>query len=532
VAEGSAPRGDQVRAAEVIAALCLATDLGTGLPFEHGLQSTLIASRLASCLGVDEETARQTYYACLLFYSGCTADAEVAAEIFDPQAMARYFNPVIFGSRAEIFGGILRAIAPPGDAPAVRAARIARRLPRAIRAYPPHLTALCEVAQMLTHRLGLGSSVSDLFVVLTERWDGKGEPGRLRGAEIPLALRIVHVARDAALHHALGGTEEALRVVRERSGGAFDPEIASAFERHTAELMTFDPLGSAWEETLASEPGRLTSLHEAGVDRALSAMGDFADLASPFFVGHSAGVAELVADAAIVSGFDAAEVVATRRAALVHEVGRVSVPVRVWQRPGPLTADEWERVRLHPYYTQRVLANSPFLSKLAAVATCEHERIDGSGYHRNARGPALGRAARLLAAADAYHALTEPRPQRAAFSGSEAAKIAAAEVRAGRLDGGAVAAVVQAASGKRPRIERAAGLTEREAQVIGLLARGLQTKQIARTLGISVKTADHHVQSAYGKIGVSTRAAAALFAMEHGLATWGELPIAGDPKPL
>jgi HD-GYP domain-containing protein (c-di-GMP phosphodiesterase class II) len=201
------------------------------------------------------------------------------------------------------------------------------------------------------------------------------------------------------------------------------------------------------------------------------------------------------------------------------------VPARVWQKPGPLTADEWERVRLHAYHTERVLSRSAFLATLAAVASAHHERLDGSGYHRGAAGAALTRPARVLAAADAYHAMTEPRPHRQPLSPKLATEALGGEARAGRLDAEAVTAVLDASGQRVPRIARPAGLTEREAEVVGLLARGLQTKQLARALGISVKTADSHVQNAYRKIGVSTRAAATLFAMQHGLLASGEFPI-------
>ena len=211
----------------------------------------------------------------------------------------------------------------------------------------------------------------------------------------------------------------------------------------------------------------------------------------------------------------------------MHDVGRVAVPVRVWQKRGPLTAGDWERVRLHAYHTERILSRSPFLLALAPVATAHHERLDGSGYHRGADASGLTPAARLLAAADAYHAMTEPRPHRMALPTAQAARTLSHEARAGRLDPDAVAAVLDAAGQPIPRVERPAGLTDREAQVVGLIARGLQTKQVARALGISVKTADTHLQSAYRKIGVSTRAAATLFAMRHGLVNSGELPIAG-----
>jgi HD-GYP domain-containing protein (c-di-GMP phosphodiesterase class II) len=519
------PTGDSVRAAEIIAALCLATDLGTGLPFEHGLHSTLIAMRLADSLGIGHEEAAQTYYACLLVYAGCTADAEIAAEFFDEDALAIHFSPVMFGSRIETMRGITRALAYPKSSPTARAAQVVRRLPRAVKGHKLHITALCEVAQMLTDRLGLPPSVQDLFVTLAERWDGKGEPGRAKGDEIPLPVRIAHVARDAALQRTLGGDELATRVVRERAGHAFDPAIASCLVDDAADILALDDDASAWQETLDSEPGQRLTLEGEAIDSALAAIGDFADLLSPYFVGHSAGVAELAAEAGTRYALDSTAVVALRRAALVHDVGRVAVPVRIWQKPAGLTADEWERVRLHAYHTERILSHSPFLATLAPVASTHHERLDGSGYHRGLTTAVLTMPARLLAAADVFHAMTEPRPHRAALALADASRALLAEANAGRLDPDAVAAVLEAAGQPAPRVERPAGLTGREAEVIGLLARGLQTKQVARELGISAKTADRHIQNAYGKIGVSTRAAAALFAMQHGLATWGELPI-------
>ena len=262
------------------------------------------------------------------------------------------------------------------------------------------------------------------------------------------------------------------------------------------------------------------------IERALAAMGDFADLISPYLAGHSAGVAELASAAARRCGLRPAEVSGVRRAALVHDLGRVAVSPRIWQKPGPLSADEWEQVRLHAYHAERVLSRSPFLAELAGVAGAHHERLDGSGYHRGAPGAALGTPARVLAAADAYHAMTEPRPHREALASERAAEELAREAGAGRLDADAVASVLEAAGQRAQQVQRPAGLTDREAEVVGMLARGLQTKQVARTLRISVKTADRHIQNAYRKIGVSTRAAATLFAMEHGLVTWGELPIA------
>ena len=522
---------EEVRAAELIAACCLATDLGMGFPFEHGLHATLMAHKLADLLGVDSETASQTYYSCLLTYTGCTTDADLTIQIFGGNRTAS-ITPAQFGSRVEMLGGVVRALPPPGLPPHRRLYEIARRLPRAARFLEPHFVALCDVAEMMAERLGLPPSIHRMFEYLTERWDGKGVLGRAKGDEIPLPLRIATVARDAAYQRLIVGDAQAVDLIRERAGRAFDPEIADAFVAGAAEVLAAaDAPESVWEAVLNAEPGPRLTLRAEKIDRALAAMGDFADLVSPFQAGHSAGVAKLSVSAAELSGFEAADVGRVRRAAHLHDLGRVAIHPRIWQKPGPLSAGELEEVRLHPYYTERVLSRSSFLSSLAEVACAHHERLDGTGYHRAVTAPSLSLPARLLAAADAFHAMTEPRPHRAALSVEQAAEELVREAGAGRLDADMVRAVVEAAGQPAPQVERPAGLTEREAEIVGLLARGLQTKQVARALHISVKTADHHIQNAYRKMGVSSRAAATLFAMEHGLVSWGDLgriPAAGQ----
>lgn len=214
-----------------------------------------------------------------------------------------------------------------------------------------------------------------------------------------------------------------------------------------------------------------------------------------------------------------------RRAARVHDIGRVAVSVSTWNAPRELTADQWEQVRLHAYHTERVLSRSSALSALAPIAGAHHERLDGSGYHRGTAASGLSMPARVLAAADAYRTMVEPRPHRPARPPEEASRALAEGAELGRLDRDAAAAVIGAAGQTVPAMSRPVGLTEREAQVIAMVARGLQTKQVGHRLGISPKTADHHLQNAYAKMGVSTRAAATLFAMQHGLAVWGEFPI-------
>jgi HD-GYP domain-containing protein (c-di-GMP phosphodiesterase class II) len=521
-----------VRTAEVIAAMSLATDLGIGVPLEHGLHSTLIGMRLCERLGVDPETASQTYYGCLLFYVGCTAPADIGTEVFgEDGALTTYATPTRYGSRSEMAAGMLRALAPPGDAPLTRVLQVARGLPKLARDFEGVVAAICEVGEMLSHRLGLPGPMSRLFAYGGERWDGKGIPGRAMREQVPLPVRIVHVARDAAFQLMIGGPEFAARVIGERAGGAFDPAIADRVAEDAEGILTLDDEASAWADVLDREPSPKLTLEAEAIERALAAMGDFADLASPYLVGHSRGVAELAGAAARLCGLDAAGLATTVRAALVHDLGRIAVPVRIWNKAGPLTPDDWEQVRLHAYHSERVITRSPFLAALAPAAAFHHERLDGSGYHRRAVAPQITRPARLIAAADAHHAMTEPRPHRPALSLERAAEILSEEARARRLDSDAVSAVIEASGHRAPRIERPAGLTEREAEVVKLLARGYQTKQVARALGISVKTADRHIQNAYVKIGVSTRAGATLFAMEQGLLAWGELPISGPAGP-
>jgi DNA-binding NarL/FixJ family response regulator len=185
---------------------------------------------------------------------------------------------------------------------------------------------------------------------------------------------------------------------------------------------------------------------------------------------------------------------------------------------------EWERVRLHPYWTERILSRCPALAHLAPVAAAHHERLDGSGYHRGARGSELSSSARLLAAADAFAALTEPRPHRAALAPDAAARTLHEDVVAGRLDPEAAGAVVEAGGLPRRRAAWPNDLTDREVEVLRVLARGLSNREIAETLVLSPRTVQHHLANVYDKINLRTRAGAAVFAIEHGL-----VPAAPEP---
>ena len=329
----------------------------------------------------------------------------------------------------------------------------------------------------------------------------------------------MQVAQDADLAWQHGGPALAGRMLAERAGSGLDPQAVSAF----FELgdHAYEGLGapSIWEDVLLTEPGLQPVVDEERLDDCLSAIADFADLKSMWTVGHSRAVAQLAGESAVVAGLAAPDVLLLRRAALVHDVGRVAVPVNVWAKPGPLNRDE--RVRLHAYHSERVLDAAAGLRPLARLAGSHGERCDRSGYHRGSRVGELPLTAWLLAAADCYQAMREPRAHRPALSPAAAADELCRDAKTGRLAPEAVNAVLIAAGEPRRPVHRPGGLSERECEVLGLLARGLATKQVARRLDISPKTCDHHIQRLYGKIGVSTRAGATLFALEHGLVSAG-----------
>ena len=499
-------------------------------PFEHGLHSTLIAMRIADRLGVDREHLAETYYACLLSHSGCTTDAHVTPQVFGG-SLTTHLHPLVYGSGREVLTGLLRALPDPDTAGLARARQVARRLPRLVREQRTHLAAACEVAGMLADGLGLSPAVQGQLAHLLERWDGHGPLGGAKGEEIPLPMRIVHLAVDAAFQRMLGGDERVVRLVRERAGHAFDPELADCLIGDAERILALDAHASVWEETLACEPDPPMMLAGEALDRALAAMGNFADLISPYLTGHS------VWSGGAGRGSRAALPARRRRRRRAPPRGARPRPRTSRGASADLgkagTADRG-RAGAGAAAPLPLRAGSRALGVPGArsrrLAGAHHERLDGSGYHRGGagRGPAASRAAargrRRVPRDD--RAARAPRTDRARTGGRDPRR----DTRApDRLDADAVTAVVEAAGQTAPRIERPAGLTGREVEVVRLLARGLQTKQVAGALGISTKTADRHIQNAYRKIGVSSRAAATLFAMEHGLMAWGELPMARPP---
>lgn len=493
------------RLVEPVAALSVATDHVRGQPPGQALYKTIIATRLAERLGLST-TARQTvYYATLLRAAGCTATShEYSLHLGGDDVAVRFGGDAIDTDDLDQLTLLLTKLGKGGMDP-----------DDAMRVVADGSLADREAASRVVTRLGLGNDVSESVRRIFERWDGQGVPDGISGEEIPLATRISHVASVATMFAQARGRDEAARVVKQWSGRTLDPAIAGVFIDQANELLVCLDLPDSWAAVLEAEPRPHKTVGDQHVDEICSVFGHFTDLKTPHLLGHSAHVARLAEDAARELGLPENDCVMLRRAGLLHDLGRVGISAGIWEKPAPLGPLEMEQVRLHPYHTERILERSSLLQPLARLAGLHHERLDGSGYFRGVSGASLDRPARILAAADACAELLEDRPGRFGVSPD----VAALQLWKESLDPEAVRVVLRVSGAKRIEGGRLkpAGLTRREVQVLRLLARGRTLKEIAEQLVISPSTAHTHAAHIYQKAGVSTRAGAALFAMEHGL---------------
>ncbi len=519
---GGLPISDTpLRLSEFVATLALAQDNAFGQPLESQLRSCLLATSICEAAGFDEELRETVYWVALLRYVGCTGHAHEVATVFGDEIAIRAQTLVHDAANpTEVMRDVM-AFATAGRNPEERD-EIVRMIQETAREWAVYnFSSGCEVADMLVERLDFGPDVREALRFTFERWNGNGYPAHAQGEAIPLAMRVVHLSHDMEAIGRLFSPEHALEAARDRRDRTYDPALADLFVAHGRGW--FDQLSETepWDAVLALEPVPHRMLSGDELDDALTVAADFIDLKSPYMGGHSRRCAELAADAARVLGLPEEAVTTLGRAALVHDFGTTVVSNSIWDKPGPLTRTEFDRVELHPMLTEQMLRRSPALAVLNPVASAHHEKCDGSGYHKRVHADADDLGACVLAATEIYVGLTTERADRLPFSPEDAA----AELRQlesqGVLEPRASRAVLVAAghgeprapSGKRPR--NPGGLTRREVDVLRLAARGLTTRQIADRLYISPKTADHHIQHIYGKIGTSTRAAAALWAMQH-----------------
>lgn len=513
----ASPPAERPTRAELLAALSVAVDLGLGQPGEHMLRSALIATRLADRIGLTEPERNDVYYTTLIMWIGCHADSHEYARWFGDDIAVRHDTYQVEATGLPFLRFLLHNIAR-GEPLARRLNVMATLFVDARGQLSRMIHSHCTSAALLADRMGMGPEVQATLAFAFERYDGGGMPAGARGDAIPLQMRIAQLADLVEVHHRTGGVTRAVALATARRGGQFDPRVVDVFVRDADAILAGPTTGDVWAAALHEAPDRHERLDDDGLDAMLVALGDFVDLKCPFTLGHSRAVAQLAGDGAAAAGLDADAVALTRRAGHVHDLGRIGVSNQIWSKPGSLTAGEFERVRLHPYLTVRILSQVPGLQQVAQIAGNHHECVDGSGYPRGLPGSALGLPDRILAAAVAYQSACEPRPYRPEHPPQAAMRRLHDRVTAGELDAAAVEAVLQAA-GHRPRraVLRPDGLTPREMDVLRMVARGASNKEIASALVISEKTARNHVERTYAKIGASNRIGASMYALRHGL---------------
>ena len=513
----TAPERD--RLASLVGALVSSADVASGFHPEKAIRTAILATRLATVHGLDDSQQQDTYYLALVRFLGCTSFSPEAAQYggADDLSLHSVMSFVDPDEPVQLIGDVLRGVG--RGAPAVARVKGLVSLFGDRSAPRRHAQAECDVGEALARQLGIAEPIVVALGDLFERWDGKGYPSGKQGEASALLARVVIVAEVLEIGLSRYGIDAALETARKRSGGRFDPTLAATFCEHAPELVADLKAGSVWELFLESEPAPYRHVTPALVERYAEAFARAVDLKSVWTATHSYDVGVLAAASGEVAGLDQSSVRDLRAAGWLHDLGRVAVPNMIWDKPGPLNEAEREQVRLHAYQTERLLARSPVLGRVAALAGSVHERCDGSGYPKGLKSAHLDEPARLLAACDVFCALREDRPHRPAYKLDVAVSMLTDEARHGTLDPTAARHVLEAADAAPPRLPGGwpSGLSEREVEVLRLVARGGTNKDVARALGISARTVQHHVAHIYMKIGVTSRAGAALFAAEHGL---------------
>lgn len=426
-------RTAQVRLSSVIAAMSYALDVTEGEPPGHAVRACKIGMRLAETLQLPAAERSRLFYALLLKDAGCSANSAKMAALFgaDDHIAKRTSKRIDWSGRLPAFTWSLRTVAPHGS-PRRRFDRLL-----AIKAEGEVTRALmqarCDRGAEIALMLGLEVETAEAIRTLDEHWDGGGQPRGLRGPEIPLLGRILCLAQTVEIFHAEGGVRAAWRVARRRKGGWFDPDLVDALGTVLDDAEFWSSLASS--DVSEWEPAdRVLEVDDARQDAIAAAFAAVVDAKSPWTYRHSDRVCLIVLGLANALGADVETQRDLRRAALLHDVGKLAISNRILDKPAPLTAAEFARIREHPVVTERILARVPGCEGLAFTASAHHERLDGSGYPNGLSAPDLPLPARVLAVADVFEALTSARPYRQAHTDHEALAIMRSEVP-DRLDG-------------------------------------------------------------------------------------------------
>jgi HD-GYP domain-containing protein (c-di-GMP phosphodiesterase class II) len=441
---GGGPGPADVPLSEVIGALSYALDLTEGEPPGHATRACAIGMRIGEEIGLGEEDLHDLFYALLLKDAGCSANAARMAALFaaDERDAKRTSKRVNWSQPLSAFAWSIRTVSPGGTLrDRARQLRLIRDEGEVTRSL---MRARCERGAQIARLLGLGPGTADAIRALDEHWDGGGQPEGLSGAAIPLLGRILCLAQTAEIFHASNGLEGALRVARRRSGGWFDPELVAALHATrrdrafwSGELSPREPA----ERRLTADDGYL--------DQIADAFAGVVDAKSPWTYRHSDRTCVIAMSMSVLLGCDERLLGDMRRAALLHDIGKLAISNRILDKPARLTDAEFARVRQHPLFTQWILERTPGFAHLAPLAGAHHERLDGGGYPHGLTARELTVPMRVLAVADVYEALTAERPYRPAMSSDEALEEMRPEVPR-RLDGRVFDALEEVLEERRP----------------------------------------------------------------------------------
>jgi HD-GYP domain-containing protein (c-di-GMP phosphodiesterase class II) len=506
-----------IRMAEVLAAFSLATDLGTGKSMGHALRACYLGMAMASELRLSTSEQAELYYSFLLMHSGCSALSLAMAPVIKGDELAAIADITLRddSNLMEMLDWMRRNVSPDAPFPA-RTLNLIRALLHG--SDDGDVRGVCEVAVRVAQRLDMPQGIQNGVQYYLERWDGKG-PFGLRGIKIPLSARLLHLALKVDTCNTLYGRDAAESMALERKGKIFDPQMVDVFLSVASKSNLWETLAKQdlWEIVLDLEPDSpYRYISEAKLDDVTLAAADFVDLKSPSTVNHSRETARCAEGIARRMSLPDSDIITVRRAALVHDLGHVALPGHILFPQSELSEVDKEKLRLHPYYTERILSRVPALASVAAIAGMHHERMNGTGYYRGLSGDDLPVSACILALADDFQDRLQTHPN---HDPTDVLKAMQPEV--GRLFSpdcfAALAEQLNIAAPKPQRREWPAGLTTREVEVLRQVVKGDTNRQIAQELVISERTVAHHLEHIYDKIGISSRAAAVFFAMEHDL---------------
>ena len=453
------PGPAQLPLSRIIGALSFALDITEGEPPGHASRTCQIGMRLAEALGLDAATRSRLFYALLLKDAGCSANSAKMAALFgaDDHVAKRTSKRVDWSKRLPAFAWSLRTVAPGGSVRArvgrLRSIKAEGEVTRAL------MQARCDRGAEIALMLGLEPETAEAIRELDEHWDGGGQPHGLRGEEISLCGRIACLAQTVEVFHATGGIRAAWAVAGRRRGRWFDPALVDALgtlRDDAAFWSSLDGDAASWEPE-----DRLIGADDARLDRIADAFAGVVDAKSPWTYRHSDRACVIVMSMASALGADAELLRDLRRAALLHDIGKLAVSNRILDKPAPLTSSERARVQEHPVVTERILARVPGCEHLAVVASAHHERLDGSGYPRGLARDQLTMPMRLLAVADVYEALTSDRPYRRALRSDDALALMRGDVP-DRLDREAFSALEGLLAESGDSVRRAEAVLERE----------------------------------------------------------------------